>query len=195
MMDSTPPSPEQVSDGQQLHENFMRLFVQYESDLRVFIRSLVPTLTDADEVLQETALVLWKKFPSYQPGTEFLRWALVIARFEALAYRRKMARDRLVLGEDVMELLADEALEEVPLRRREREALDQCLRQLPAKQQQLITKAYTPGVKTKDLAEKLGKSPASLYMALNRIRTALARCIEARMKAISTDTVSPFPTL
>ncbi len=183
-MSDMPPSPDRSeAETERLHEDFMRLFVKHEPDLRTFIRSLVPTLTDADEVLQETAIVLWRKFETFEPGTEFIRWACVIARFEALAYRRKIARDRLVLGADVTQLLADEAIDELPERRREREALESCLRQLPENQQRLVTKAYTPGIKTKDLAEGLGKSPASLYMALNRIRAALMRCIEKRLAA------------
>ncbi len=165
----------------------MKLFVRHEPDLRGFVRSLLPTLTDADEVLQETAIVLWRKFDRFAEGTDFLRWALVVARFEALAYRRKIARDRLVLSEDVAELLAEEAVEEMPRRRLEREALDHCLRRLPESQQNLVTKAYTPGIKTKDVAESLGKSPASLYMVLNRIRANLMKCIAARLDRLSDD--------
>lgn len=181
-MSETTPTPQRPDvDAERLHEDFMRLFVKHEPDLRTFVRSLVPTLTDADEVLQETAIVLWRKFETFEPGSEFIRWACVIARFEALSYRRKIARDRLVLSAEVTQLLADEAIDEMPERRREREALENCLRQLPENQQQLVTKAYTPGIKTKDLAEKLEKSPASLYMALNRIRGALMRCIEKRL--------------
>ena len=46
-----------------------------------------------------------------------MKWACVIARFESLAYRRKMARDRLVFREDVLELMADEGVEEIDSRR------------------------------------------------------------------------------
>ncbi len=158
------------------------LFVKHEPDLRGYLRSLLPTLNDAEEVLQETAIVLWRKFDRFVPGTDFLRWALVVARFQAMTYRRKIARDRLVLSEDVVELLAEEAVEEMPRRRLEREALDFCLRQLPENQQNLVTKVYTPGIKTKDVAESLGKSPAALYMVLNRIRASLMKCIAARLE-------------
>jgi len=95
------------------YETFVARFAHYEPDLRRFIRSLLPTAVDTDEVIQQTAIVIWRKFDQYDPKTNFMKWACVIARFEALAYRRKMARDRLVFREDVMELMADEGAEEL----------------------------------------------------------------------------------
>jgi RNA polymerase sigma-70 factor (ECF subfamily) len=47
--------------------------------------------------------VIWQKFDQYDPDTTFMKWACVIARFEDLAYWRKMACDRLVFREDVSE--------------------------------------------------------------------------------------------
>ncbi|MCB1089503.1 MAG: RNA polymerase subunit sigma-70, partial [Verrucomicrobiae bacterium] len=103
------------------------------------------------------------------------------ARFEALAYRRKMARDRLVFGEELMELMADEALEELDERDAEHEALEECLGTMPEKQRRFLTLAYTPGVKTKELAEAAGSTPAAFYMRLKRLRGQLMQCMESRL--------------
>lgn len=162
------------------YEEFVARFAHHEPDLRRFIRSLLPTWTDADEVLQQTAIVLWRKFDLYDPTTNFMKWACVVARFEALAYRRKMARDRLVFREDVMEVLSEESLEEIDRRDREHEALRECLGGLPEKQRQLVTLAYTPGVKVKELAAEAGSSAAAFYMRLKRIRRQLLECVEAK---------------
>ncbi len=43
-------------------DQFMRLYVENETALRGFVRSLVPTLEDVGDVVQETAAVLWRKF-------------------------------------------------------------------------------------------------------------------------------------
>ena len=91
----------------QRYETFVARFAHHEPDLRRFVRSLLPTWTDADEVVQQTAIVAWRKFDQYDPDTNFMKWACVIARFEALAYRRKMARDRLVFREEIMEMMAE----------------------------------------------------------------------------------------
>jgi len=163
------------------YELFVRRFAQFEPDLRRFIRSLLPTSTDADEVLQQTAIVIWRKFDQYDPSTHFMKWACVIARFEALAYRRKIARDRLVFREDIFTLMADEGEEEFEVRNGEHEALDSCLEEMPDKQRIFLTLAYTPGVKVKEMAEEAGSSAAAFYMRLKRLRRQLMICIESKI--------------
>lgn len=162
------------------YELFVQRFAQHERDLRRFIRSLLPTWTDTDEVVQQTAIVLWRKFDQYDPETNFMKWACVVARFEALAYRRKMARDKLVFREDVLELMADEGAEEVDTRRTEHEALETCLAAMPEKQRQFVTLAYTPGIKVKELAAEAGSSSAAFYMRLKRLRHQLMECVETK---------------
>lgn len=163
------------------YEAFVTLFARYEADLRSFVRSLLPSWHDADEVVQQVALVIWRKFDQFDPSTSYIKWACVIARFEALAYRRKMARDRLVFSEDLMALLADEAVEECDDRRAENTALEGCLKKLPSGQREFVTLAYTPGTSTKEMAERAGAKPGSFYMRLNRIRKVLLNCVETTM--------------
>lgn len=160
----------------------MDLFVRHEGDLKRFARSLMPTWHDADEVVQQVALVAWRKFESFDKDTEFFRWLCVIARFEALAYRRKMARDRLVFSEDLMSLMAEEATEEQDCREQESVALENCLKKLPPNQRELVTLAYTPGFSTKELAEQSGAKPGTFYMRLNRIRQSLLECIHSTVQ-------------
>ena len=174
-------SPRLPPSENERYEAFVQLFAHHEPDLRRFVRSLLPTWSDADEVLQQTAIVIWRKWDQYDPETTFMKWACVIARFEALGYRRKMARDRLVFREDIMELMADEGAEELESRDREHEALESCLDQLPEKQQKLLRLAYTPGVKVKTLAEEAGSSAEAFYMRLNRLRRQLMSCVESKI--------------
>jgi RNA polymerase sigma-70 factor, ECF subfamily len=164
------------------YEAFVAVFTRHEADLRRFIRSLMPTWHDADEVMQLVALVAWRKFDQFDRDTGFIRWACVIARFEALAYRRKMARDRLVFREDLLALMADEAEDEADTRRLENEALETCLKKLPDAQRKLISLAYTPGISTRELAEQAGAKPGAFYMRLNRIRKSLLHCIEENLQ-------------
>ena len=163
------------------YEAFVECFARHEADLRTFVRSLLPTWHDADEVVQQVALVAWRKFDQFDQATSFIKWSCVIARFEALAYRRKMARDRLVFRDDLMARLADEAAEEVDDRRAENVALEMCLKKLPADLREFVTLAYTPGTSTKELAERAGVKPGSFYMRLNRVRKTLLNCVERTM--------------
>lgn len=168
------------------YEEFVRLFARDEWALRVFVRSLVPTWDDADEVVQDVALVAWRKFAEFQPGTSFLSWLRVIARFKVLSYRRKLARDRLVFSEELIAVLADEAEDESELRPRERAALEGCLGKLSEPQRQLVAVAYAAGTTVKDEALRLGVKPGTLYMRLSRIRQQLLDCIQRTLAREST---------
>lgn len=160
------------------HDQFLRLFVENEEALRGFVRSLVPTLDDAREVMQETAAVLWHKFDQLDSPENFRRWAFGVAKFEALAFRRDRARDRHVFSDELIGLLEDEAAKQAQQSDREERALEECLNKLPQKQRALVETAYAPGTRIDELAREAGRTPMSLYKKLHRIRMALADCIQ-----------------
>jgi RNA polymerase sigma-70 factor (ECF subfamily) len=164
------------------YEQFIRLFVAQEGRLRAFLRTLVPSLDELDEVMQETSLVAWRKFSQFEPGTDFLAWVATIGRFEALRWRRDRAADRLVFSEQLCELLADEALAETETREAERRALDLCLEKLPTRQRQWLAAAYQPGVKFREVAQTSGKSVEAFYKMLQRVRALLSQCIQRELE-------------
>ena len=166
---------------EQNYEDFVRTFAQHEPQLRAFVRSLLPGWDDVDEVMQETSLVLWRKWSDFDPTTSFARWGCVVARFEVLKHRRRKARDRHVFDPDLIELLAEEGAEEVDNFKSQQAALDQCIRKLPENQRRLIMSAYAPGRSIKELAEQAGKSATSVYKKVNRIRTALLECVNTTL--------------
>ncbi|NNC89379.1 MAG: sigma-70 family RNA polymerase sigma factor [Akkermansiaceae bacterium] len=160
------------------YEDFVRLFTHHEPKLRAFVRSLLPTWEDVDEVMQETSLVLWRKWSEFDPSTDFMKWGCVVARFEVLKHRRRKARDRHVFDPDLIEILAAEGADEVEALDARRKALDSCLQQLPENQRRLVMAAYAPGRTIKEIAAQAGKSATALYKTLNRVRTALLECVE-----------------
>ena len=58
-------------DRDQSYEEFVRIFTRHEPRLRAFVRSLLPTWDDVDEVMQETSLVLWRKWNDFDPESDF----------------------------------------------------------------------------------------------------------------------------
>jgi RNA polymerase sigma-70 factor, ECF subfamily len=158
------------------HDEFLRLFTAHEPAVHAFVRSLVPTREDAREVMQEVALVLWKKFASYESGEDFRKWAFGVARFEVLAYARDKARDRHVFGEETVELLAHDAARTSDHLEAQREALESCLAKLPVEQRHLVNAAYAPGARIDQLAARTGRTAMAFYKTLHRIRLALVDC-------------------
>jgi RNA polymerase sigma-70 factor (ECF subfamily) len=104
-----------------------------------------------------------------------------VARFEVLKHRRRIARDRLVFSEELLELLADEGTIEIEERERERRALDHCVERLPAPHRELVRRCYQSGASIKEAAEALGRSATALYKTLHRVRKLLLDCIERRL--------------
>ncbi len=76
------------------HDHFLRLFAVSEPALRAFVRSLAPRRDDVPEVMQEVAVVLWRKFGDLADPGDFRKWAFGVARLEALAWAPDKARDR-----------------------------------------------------------------------------------------------------
>ena len=162
------------------YEAFVQLFARHTPGLRSFVRTMLPNWDDVEEVIQETSLVLWRKFPEFEPDTNFLAWACGIARYEVLKYRRKMARDRLVFDEDLLDLIADDSLQRSARSEQERRSLAHCMDALEPDQRRLVQACYA-GESIKSVAEGLERTPTSVYKALNRTRGWLLDCIENRI--------------
>jgi len=172
-----------IDPQREQHDRFLRLFMAHEDSLRVFVRSLLFGRDEEREVMQETAVVLWRKFDPEMTDAAFCRWAFGVARMEALAFRRDRARDRHSFGDDVYELLAATIVEQADELEAERLALDACLQKLPEERRKLMQAAYAPGVKIDELAAELGRTATALYKTLHRIRLALADCTRRRLAA------------
>ena len=173
----TPDGDQRCGQGGS-YESFVQVFVHHEPGLRAFVRPMVPTWDDMQEVIQQTCLVLWRKYGEFEAGTDFLSWACTIARFEVLKYRRARARDPHLFGENLLVLLADEGTAESARRERERRSLEKCIQRLQPTHRELIRRCYGEGTRIKEVADALGRSSTSLYKALDRIRLRLLACIE-----------------
>jgi RNA polymerase sigma-70 factor (ECF subfamily) len=171
------------SSDDDVHDEFLRLFLAHEASLKAFLRSLLFSTEESREVMQDVAVVLWRKFEVGMTPERFRRWAFGVARMEALAFRRDRARDRHAFGDAVYELLEESALAPRAALDARRQALDECLEKLPSYQVRLVRAAYAPGARIDTVAVAIGRTAMAVYKSLQRIRLALADCIEQTMRA------------
>ncbi len=161
------------------YENFVQKLIACQDMLYAYILSLVPKADAADEVLQETNLVLCRKMDESAKVVDFDAWARRIAHFQVLALLKRRQRDRHVFDEDLVGLLATEAdtitTDAIDQRRH---ALRTCLARLAEPSRQMILKRYAPGNSVAAIAEELGRPTGSVYQALYRIRTTLMNCVK-----------------
>ena len=169
--------------GEQNPERFVRLLGRYQQRVYSFILTLVPHWADADEVLQETNIVLWRKFSEFQPDTDFVRWANQVAYFEVLKFRRRQQKDHLFFSDAFVEEVAAEVMEMSETLQMQRDRLAGCLQKLSDRDRTLIHLRYDEGSSVKRVAEQLGRSADSVYKSLGRVRRMLIDCIHREKMA------------
>src|SRR3954447_2331283 len=86
---------------------FAALLRREQTRLYGYIHSLVRDLNDADDLFQQTTLILWKKFAEFDPARSFFSWACGIARFEVANFLRSRGRQRLYFSDDLNLLLVE----------------------------------------------------------------------------------------
>lgn len=164
-------------------ERFAQLLATCQRRVFLYVLGLVHSAADAEEVLQETNLVLWRKFDQYQPGTAFDRWACRIAYYEVLKFRDRKGHQEKLFSSEFVEALARDAEAAMDLLEARREALHGCLKKLSDKDRQLVMHRYEENATTPGVAASFGRSVQGTRKALHRIRMALLACIERTLAA------------
>lgn len=169
------------------HGRFVRLLLPAENAVRCYLRSLLRSRDEVEEVMQRASVVAWEKFDQLEREESFPQWLCGIARLEALNLTRQAARDRLRLAPDVIDLLADESpeLENNAFNRiqQQSEALRKCLAELPSQQRLLLDRVYASGERMTEIAAEIGRSADALHQTVSRSRRRLADCVSKRIAA------------
>lgn len=171
--------------GKRLVE-FARLLDDAHRELFGFIFSILQNRADAEDVYQQTTMVLWKKFSEFKPGTNFIAWAIRVAQFEIKDYVKARRRRKVFFSDTTLESIAV-AYQPEPddLRARRLEALAKCLEKLGDRDRRVLKQCYSVNRNYKKIAAAEGKTIAAIYKAVSRIRKALYHCIQQTMAAES----------
>lgn len=174
-MDADQNTPENAARN----EEFVRLFGLNQGRVFTYIATLLPCKADAEDVLQRTSIVLWRKFDQFDPSGSFVRWAYGVAYREALKYLKQQSRQRQVFREAVLEKLTQTHMARSDLLEQRRLAMDDCVAKLSPSDRAIIEHYYYQGRTTAaDVAEALGRPTNTILHALVRIRGNLHRCID-----------------
>jgi len=163
-------------------EEFVKLFSQHSQRIYAFIVTLVLHRQDADEVFQNTSLILWKKFESFEQGSSFWAWACQIAYYEALKLRTKRAQSP-VLSDEAMRAVAEDMVEGEEQSILRHDALINCLKRLNQDERNLINMRYHHNQRPKAIAELQKRSVHSVYRALTKVHGRLLRCVRRTMSS------------
>jgi RNA polymerase sigma-70 factor (ECF subfamily) len=166
--------PPEGSDGE-----FDDLLSRYQSQLFGYIYSLVRDLDDAEDLFQQTAVIIWKKFADYDPQRSFLAWSCGIARLEVMNFLRMRYRSRLYFTDELNLSLIDAHVEvDAGEFADRRDALRGCMQKLRDRDRALLTACYGVARGVAAAAQASGRSSQSVHNSLRRIRRALFECIQ-----------------
>ena len=158
-------------------DEFVRLLAQNQRRLYVYVHTLVPHHADAEEVLQNTNLVLWREFGTFESGTNFAAWACRVALNQVLAWRKKQQRDRLRFSDELLALVAEAAREADEALEERGRLLAGCLGKLPPEQRELVRRRYAENESIDAMAAAVRRTVEATYRALSRVRHALHECV------------------
>ena len=164
------------------YEEFADLIELSTSRVLSYLHALLLNWNDAEDVFQETCLVLWQKFDEFRPGTSFVAWALRVAQHKAMNFQQKQTRYMAFtasLRDALMVEFADQSAEAAAA---SLAALAGCMDKLTQSDQRMVKLSYVEDVPIRQIADAMGRSPESVHNSLLRIRSWLLDCIHRKLK-------------
>lgn len=169
-------------------ELFIQQVREHHSGLRGFVRSLGVDPLWVDDVAQEAFIVAYNRLDEFDHSRDFGAWLRGIARNLVINERRKDARRKRILSDNLTEVLIasssvsdeeDEEMGDLALMRLN--ALKECVKSLPEKSLRLLKSRYEDDNSAQDIAEEFSMNPPAVRKALERMRAALRECMEEKM--------------
>jgi RNA polymerase sigma-70 factor (ECF subfamily) len=172
-----------VLDEAESRKQLVALMTRHQRQIFSYIYVLVPNRSDAEDLLQETSLVICEKFHEFTPGTDFVAWACQIAYWRVRYSRQKFARSKIVFDQDIVDVVAQTAGSMAGELDARHEALGRCLQRLHPRDRELLIARYEPGGTVDDAARRSGRTVKTAYKALARLRKLLLDCVSTRLAA------------
>lgn len=169
------------SNETETRKRLMSLMTRHQRQIFGYIYTLVPSRHDAEDILQETSLVICEKFDDFKEGTDFGAWACQIAWWNVRRARQKFARSKVVFDDEVLESVAMTATTMTEELDHRHEALGHCLSKLHPRDRDLLLTRYEPGGGVEAAAQHSGRSLDAAYKALTRLRKLLHDCVTQHM--------------
>ena len=154
-----------------------------QSSVARFVSSFLHDRGEADDALQEVALVIVERFEDWDPKRPFVGWALGIARRVVMTHLRLKYRDRQIQFSDAVDHVAESFQRLEPQTELMKDSLSDCLGRVRGHSRQVLSLRYTEGLELTQIAERLTMTAGNVGVLLYRARVTLRKCIDGRLKA------------
>ena len=158
-------------------ENFFRLYNAAQRRIYAYLLMMVHNHSDAEDLLQETASVLWERFEDFDKSKSFAAWSVGIARNKSFDFLKSKRSSRAYFNSDFYDEISEiEAVESVKAEQRFI-ALRNCIKKMSVQNQNIIHLRFEKGITIKKMSQQSGDSAAKIYKRLSRIYSALRDCV------------------
>ena len=157
-------------------------FMAERHSLLGFIYAMVRDLAATEDILQEVWLRMAHAAERNEPIMHPGRWCRGVAKNLILHYWRERQATKVVFDSELLDLVEQAMNESQDPWIERRQALMECIDQLPRPSKRLLHMKYDQGLTFAAMAEALRRTKDSLKMALCRLRQALLECAERKLR-------------
>jgi len=163
------------------YEEFVRRFAENDRRIYAYIMAFLHNHNDAEEVFQETSLILWREFHKFRLDEDFMPWALGISFNQIRKFRRRR-KNQLGLSDSLLGELAKDAAEVSESLDARGEALRLCLQSLSQRNREMIELFYGTRTSAGQIAKQWNRTVHAVYKALKVVRRTLLECINQQLE-------------
>lgn len=163
------------------YEAFLKLYKAHHKLIFRYILTISPNLSAAEDIMQDTMLLMWRKFDQFRPGTNFTSWGIQIAKYNVSNFYQKSTRVNIQFDTDALENLVGHQQKFTENKDGFINALRECARKLDSRNLEILQMKYHQGLKAKEISERIGMTIHAVYKGLARVQYALQKCIQQRL--------------
>jgi RNA polymerase sigma-70 factor (ECF subfamily) len=156
--------------------------------LLAFIWSIVRDFHATEDIFQEVAMAAMLHADEITDTEHLLSWARQAARFRGIDWLRSQKRQPSLLDDDVLDLLEGQwSSLDATSASLLADALRDCVHKLTDYARRLLTLRYAEGLAGLEVAERVGRNPRAVYVALGRTYRQLEACLQGRLVGVSNE--------
>ncbi|QDT65150.1 sigma-70 family RNA polymerase sigma factor [Calycomorphotria hydatis] len=163
-------------------EQATAILLEERLSLTAFIMTIVRSFHLAEDIFQDACVKTLLREEQFESKDHLLKWTRVLCRNRAIDVIRSRDGKYVGLSEEALGVIAADWNEhEVNGSDEARDALSHCLSDLTSYNRKVLQLRYFEGRSGLEVADMLGKKPATVYQALARIHRMLESCIQTRL--------------
>lgn len=149
-----------------------------------YVRSMILEYHDAEDVIQNIAVVFAEKFAQVDPCREVVPWVLRIARYEIVNYFCAKGQQPELLNEGILDKIESAYQSIHSEANMVKTALHECIKKLNDRLRHILELRYLREMAIADISKRVGISSNAVYIILCRAREALAQCVQRKTQMI-----------